>query len=243
MTDCLQPMYNPITSTEPMPPSMQSTSTTPAAPTHSPLNPLAGSVSQSVHSATSEAWQDVSRLSASASSSSAEDLSPARTRSVQSGSGPTDELVDVPAASSRVGRDLTGPAPSQITPGGLSQPDASSLARAGQPSSTSLTAPSAAGPDPSPASRTPPAQPPSLTLSLFTMPSHLSVTRVLAVLGINLVLPFVNGVMLGFGEIFAREAVRVGKLVWRGERASFGSSASGPNRGVGSVGLSGGRGF
>ncbi|WVW86076.1 hypothetical protein I302_108115 [Kwoniella bestiolae CBS 10118] len=85
----------------------------------------------------------------------------------------------------------------------------------------------------------PPSQPPSLTLSLFD-PSKLTLRRVLAVIGINLVLPFINGVFLGFGEIFAREAVRVGKLVWRGERSWFGIGRAAAGRGTSGVGLSGG---
>ena len=89
-----------------------------------------------------------------------------------------------------------------------------------------------------------PVAPPSLTLSLFTMPGHLSVGRVLAVLGINLVLPFVNGVMLGFGEIFAREVVRAGR-VWYHGGGSFVASlfGRGNGRGVGGVGLNGSGGF
>lgn len=95
----------------------------------------------------------------------------------------------------------------------------------------------------------PPSAPPSLTLSLFTSPSNLSVSRVVAVFGINLVLPFINGVMLGFGEIFAREVVRVGKSWWR-EGGNFVSlftgrsdQRAGGSRGVASVGLSGSGGF
>jgi hypothetical protein len=86
------------------------------------------------------------------------------------------------------------------------------------------------------------------------MPSHLTLSRVIAVLGINLVLPFINGVMLGFGEIFAREVVRVGKLVYHGERSlwdwrrRWGAEQQGPDRfgggrGVAGVGLSGSGGF
>lgn len=83
----------------------------------------------------------------------------------------------------------------------------------------------------------------------------MSVTRLVAVLGINLVLPFINGVMLGFGEIFAREVVKVGVLVFRGERSLFGwargrgwggaeaGEARGGGRGVAGVGLSGSGGF
>lgn len=75
----------------------------------------------------------------------------------------------------------------------------------------------------------PPSQPPSLTLSLFT--SRLTPARIAAVVGINVVLPFINGVMLGFGEIFARECIRFVRGVWRGERAALGW------RGVAGVGL------
>jgi len=49
---------------------------------------------------------------------------------------------------------------------------------------------------------------PSLTLSIFSgsiLPRKQLVLSVLASLGINLCLPFVNGVMLGLGEIFARD--------------------------------------
>ena len=70
-------------------------------------------------------------------------------------------------------------------------------------------------------------------------------------MGINLVLPFINGVMLGFGEIFAREAFKLGRMVFKGERSLFGyrRGADGPEgqrgagRGVASVGLSGSGGF
>ncbi|WVO12505.1 hypothetical protein L204_100105 [Cryptococcus depauperatus] len=90
----------------------------------------------------------------------------------------------------------------------------------------------------------PPTQPPSLTLTLFTNAKSLSISRVFAVVGINLVLPFINGVMLGFGEIFAREVVKVGKSVWRGEKSlfNFGQPLNGlGGRGTTGVGLSGGR--
>lgn len=54
-----------------------------------------------------------------------------------------------------------------------------------------------------------PAAPPSLTLTVFD--SNISTrTRVVALvssIAINMFLPFVNGVMLGFGEIFARNVV------------------------------------
>jgi hypothetical protein len=58
--------------------------------------------------------------------------------------------------------------------------------------------------------------PTSATLAIFD--SNLSIqTRLGALissLGINLLLPFVNGVMLGFGEIFAKNIV-VGWLGWK----------------------------
>lgn len=91
-----------------------------------------------------------------------------------------------------------------------------------------------------------PTQPPSLTLSIFTNHGALTARRVLAPLGINLVLPFINGIMLGLGEITAREAVRVGRLWWRGERAIAGIWHRKPSSGAGSVsgvGLSGSGGF
>lgn len=122
------------------------------------------------------------------------------------------------------GKDLTVPA--GITP--VEAPAASSSAA------------------PAPADATP-----SLTLSLFTAPKSLTLPRVIAALGINLILPFINGVFLGFGEITAREAVRVGRLWWKGERAiagfwrrDDGSVVNGGGaRAVSAVGLSGGAGF
>lgn len=57
--------------------------------------------------------------------------------------------------------------------------------------------------------KTNPGPPPSLTLSIFS-PGLSPRARALAVvssIGINFLLPFVNGVMLGFGEIFARTFV------------------------------------
>jgi len=90
-------------------------------------------------------------------------------------------------------------------------------------------------PTPSPLSG-PPYQSPSLTLSLLTSPSHRSIARIAAVVGINLILPFINGVMLGFGEIFARETVIFGRRWWRGEaslRTLFRPSAGGNFAGLG----------
>ena len=79
-----------------------------------------------------------------------------------------------------------------------------------------------------------PAQPPSATLSIFD--AHRSTrARALALVGslaINLFLPFVNGVMLGFGEIFARSlALRWGW--WRPPQTTVGGAATA--LGVGAV--------
>ncbi|CAE6475536.1 unnamed protein product [Rhizoctonia solani] len=54
-----------------------------------------------------------------------------------------------------------------------------------------------------------PAPPPSLTLSVFdpALPTRTRVIALFSSLAINMFLPFVNGVMLGFGEIFARNVV------------------------------------
>ena len=204
-------------------------------PTPSPRHALPNeSTTLSRHSATSQAWEDVS-----GSLSSAEDLSPAASGSGCSG----EEMMNVPRSNNVVGRAMTDPVPNAVSASGLSRTDASSTTPAPQPTPTDRDG-----------SRhpTPPAQPPSLTLSLFTTPSHLTLSRVIAVMGINLVLPFINGVMLGFGEIFAREVVQVGKIWWReggplfssGEvgrsqegRGRDGSFARG--RGITSVGLSG----
>ena len=155
--------------------------------------------------------------------SSGEDISPPS----------SSEMLNIPRNSTALGQRMTDPAPSGITAGGLSGPDAG-----------------ATGPLAPRSHDTPPSQPPSLTLSLFTTPGHISVSRVLAVLGINMVLPFINGVMLGFGEIFAREVVKVGKMVYRGEMSLFGwgkgrgkDNRFGGARGVSGVGLSGSGGF
>lgn len=104
-----------------------------------------------------------------------------------------------------------------------------------------------------PSSASPSVPQPSLTLSIFTRPGSLTLSRVVAALGINLVLPFINGVFLGLGEIFAREAVRVGRIWWKQERTrdtrttrdtGKGWSASdGRGRGIPGVGLSGAGGF
>ncbi|WWD19553.1 hypothetical protein CI109_104014 [Kwoniella shandongensis] len=183
--------YDPTTSQDPIPPVMQD------AKSPAPISGPTDSTTLSRHSGTSQAWEEISGPSSSATGSgSGEEVSPPRSTA-------SNDLVNVPSKSAAGG---------------------------------------SGGEHPSP-----PSQPPSLTLSIFTMPSHLTISRVVAVLGINLVLPFINGVMLGFGEIFAREVVRVGKAVWRGERALFnawGNRGQGlGGRGSTGVGLSGSGGF
>ncbi|KIR62478.1 hypothetical protein I314_03421 [Cryptococcus bacillisporus CA1873] len=172
-----QPIYDPTTSTDPIPPIFQDPK--PVTPAPAPTE----SATLSRHSATSQAWEEISGRS----SGSGEQVSPPR-------SSGSDDIVQVPS-----------------------------------------------NPEKAPETPLPPTQPPSLTLTLFTNPSSLSIPRIFAVIGINLVLPFINGVMLGFGEIFAREVVRVGKAVWRGERSLFnwgrGSGLGG--RGTTGVGLRG----
>ncbi|KAM0723620.1 hypothetical protein Q7P37_000608 [Cladosporium fusiforme] len=55
----------------------------------------------------------------------------------------------------------------------------------------------------------------SSPLILYSPPTFLSIIRGAA---INLVLPFINGLMLGFGELFAHEAAF--RLGWGGTRVS-----------------------
>ncbi|WVR07760.1 hypothetical protein IAU60_004803 [Kwoniella sp. DSM 27419] len=185
--------YDPTTSTDPIPPVFQDAKPVDRAPVPTE------SVTQSRHSATSQAWEEISGPSGSSGTGSAEAVSPARSE------GSEGDIVNVP-----------------------SNPEKQDAVVAGSGSQHPQ----------------PPAQPPSLTLSLFSSPSSLSVSRILAVVGINLVLPFINGVFLGFGEIFAREAVRVGKAVWSGQRSLFGfgrgAAAGQGGRGTSGVGLSGG---
>ena len=86
----------------------------------------------------------------------------------------------------------------------------------------------------------------SPTLAIFSTPS--SKTRLAALvssLAINLLLPFINGVMLGFGEIVARGLVV--KLGWGGWGVAGGGASSGkrdvkkPGGAATAVGLSGSR--
>lgn len=130
--------------------------------------------------------------------------------------------MSVPHSDKKVVQQATEPVPSRISPAGLSLTESSEdKSRRGDPSNKASNKKSG-----------PPEQPPSLTLSLFTLPTHRSLLRFSAVLGINLILPFINGVMLGFGEIFARETVAWGKSWWRGE-VTF----RGPGAAQASVGL------
>ena len=230
LTGFSQTAYDPTTSTEPLPPSMQE-----AKPSTYPLP--SGSTSDSRHSATSQTWVEVS-----GSPSSAEDLSPPATAS---GFASGEEMMSVSRSSNRTGQALTDLVPKEVSTSGLSQADTRSTAAG--PSRTEGSG------NPPQSHQTPPAQPPSLTLSLFTSPSHLTMSRIIAVIGINLVLPFVNGVMLGFGEIFAREVVKVGKVWWRAGGSLLRSSQNryqrsvddtfAGGRGVAGVGLSGSGGF
>ncbi|KAJ9113883.1 hypothetical protein QFC19_000077 [Naganishia cerealis] len=105
-----------------------------------------------------------------------------------------------------------------------------------QPASSSPSAPVAETSKPTPtepasasssSSQGHPQQPPSLTLSLFSGSGHRSLARIAAVVGINLVLPFINGVMLGFGEIFAREVISWTRSWWKGGLRSAGRWGTG----------------
>jgi len=63
---------------------------------------------------------------------------------------------------------------------------------------------------------TPAAAPFSATLTIFdtTLPTRTRVSALFSSLAINMLLPFVNGVMLGFGEIFAKNVV-IGWFGWK----------------------------
>ena len=71
--------------------------------------------------------------------------------------------------------------------------------------------------------------PNSVTLAIFdsSLSTRTRVTAFFSSLAVNLFLPFVNGVMLGFGEIFAKEVV-MGWLGWKN---------SGPASSVTNLGL------
>jgi hypothetical protein len=78
---------------------------------------------------------------------------------------------------------------------------------------------------------TPQQVPGSVTLAIFdsSLSTRTRVTALFSALAVNLFLPFVNGVMLGFGEIFAKNVV----MQW------FGWKPSGPASTVTNVGLRG----
>lgn len=229
-----QTAYDPTTSTEPMPPSMRDP--TPAKPHAMPSE--AETIAR--QSAASQSWVEVSPTS-----SSAEDLSPPGSRSISS-------EEDIPTLPRNTSRDDT--TATDATP----RPTKSRLTEDNFRPKIFRQKPER-GEDRS--HQTPPSQPPSLTLSLFSTPSHLSFARVVPVLGINMLLPFVNGVMLGFGEIFAREVIKVGKIWWREGGSLFRStqrretgywdrdndrdrdSMYAAGRGIAGLGLSGSGGF
>ncbi|BGP38782.1 hypothetical protein JCM10450v2_002736 [Rhodotorula kratochvilovae] len=81
---------------------------------------------------------------------------------------------------------------------------------------------------------------PSLTLALasawHTAPWTRKIWAVLASLAINVGLPFVNGVMLGFGELFARNVVGV-RLGWPLASSSSSSGAASGRANTAGVGL------
>ncbi|EAU85500.1 hypothetical protein CC1G_06401 [Coprinopsis cinerea okayama7 len=68
-----------------------------------------------------------------------------------------------------------------------------------------------------PAPQTSQAPPPTATLAIFdsSLSTRTRIVALFSALAINLALPFVNGVMLGFGEIFAKNVV----LNWFGWRS------------------------
>jgi len=63
---------------------------------------------------------------------------------------------------------------------------------------------------PNPPPPPPPFHSPSMTLSIFdsSLSRRARVLALVSSLTINLLLPFINGVMLGFGEIFARHIIK-----------------------------------
>ncbi|KAF8623621.1 hypothetical protein AX17_007323 [Amanita inopinata Kibby_2008] len=71
-------------------------------------------------------------------------------------------------------------------------------------------------PSPPPTRHRPPQAPETATLAIFdsSLSARTRVKAILASLAINLVLPFVNGVMLGFGEVFAKNVI-IGWFGWR----------------------------
>ncbi|OQO15323.1 hypothetical protein B0A48_00706 [Cryoendolithus antarcticus] len=71
----------------------------------------------------------------------------------------------------------------------------------------------------------------SSPMILYSPPTFWSIARGAA---INVLLPFINGLMLGFGELFAHEAAW--RLGWGGTRVFPGHRNSGSNMGTHSIG-------
>ena len=61
-----------------------------------------------------------------------------------------------------------------------------------------------------------PAPPPTATLAVFdsTLSTRTRLKALFSSFAINMLLPFINGVMLGFGEIFAKNVI-LGWLGWK----------------------------
>jgi len=78
--------------------------------------------------------------------------------------------------------------------------------------------------------------PPSATLTIFdsTLSTRTRLLALTSALAINFLLPFVNGVMLGFGEIFARNVVSW--IGWKSD-SKFASGASGRNTSATAIGI------
>lgn len=69
--------------------------------------------------------------------------------------------------------------------------------------------------------------PPSATMAIFdaNLPLQTRLGALASSLAINCLLPFINGVMLGFGEIFAKNVV-VGWLGWKLPGSNVGINSS-----------------
>ncbi|KAF8071708.1 hypothetical protein FPV67DRAFT_1667182 [Lyophyllum atratum] len=156
--------------------------------------------------------------------------SPADSRDLVTGE--TNRQLTAPAATS------TSTLPAAGIPRNHSQTDTAGVSQKWEEIQSSVTSsfPSMSYPErtetPSP-SREPAPSPPaplSATLAIFdsTLSTRTRVTALFSSLAINLLLPFVNGVMLGFGEIFAKNVV----LDW------FGWKPTGPGHVAATTGIS-----
>ncbi|KIM33462.1 hypothetical protein M408DRAFT_154727 [Serendipita vermifera MAFF 305830] len=78
----------------------------------------------------------------------------------------------------------------------------------------------------------PPVAPPSVTLAIFdtTLSTRARALALVSSLAINLVLPFINGIMLGFGEIAAKSLFGWGG--WRDVAGSLGLRGAGSRKNV-----------